>query len=53
MIYQDQGKKEEAVSTVYYVSKRCCSNTKEGKNVADVSVFYKVKVISEVGTIKA
>ena len=50
--HQDQGKKDEALSTIYQMNKRCCKDTRESKNVAKATVFYKVKVISEAETIK-
>ena len=50
--HQDQGKKEEALNTVYQMNKRCCRDTRENKNVAKATTFYKVKVISEAETIK-
>ena len=50
--HQDQGKKEEALSIVYQMNKRCCRDTRETKNEAKATVFYKVKVINESETIK-
>lgn len=50
--HQDLSKKDEALSTIYQMHKRCCGDTRESKNMAKATVFYKVKVISEAETIK-